>query len=297
MPGAEMGCVWFKQISCQNVAKTPVNLFEFLPGLHLPIITYVHAPFTCVVIESAREYVTSIFYLLHSSCMGGCWEKEDVLHEPSLDPASTAWKRPGPCRIMSKTWNRKDCFWKRTVSRPWKVALYLGFLNVFFWLCCVRMSSALRFDRESESLAATCANNMKKQQWLVVSTPLKNISQLGWLFHIIPDIWKNKQCSKPPTRTSTMTFQSDRWHFYLDKTPSAYLKWCQESLKRRCTHAHTHTRHIHTHAHTHTYAHTQSYIQLHINININIHIRIRNYTYIYICVIIYIYIWLPIHFQ
>ena len=29
----------------------------------------------------------------------------------------------------------------------------------------------------------------------MVSTPLKNISQLGWLF----PIWKSKKCSKPPT--------------------------------------------------------------------------------------------------
>ena len=35
---------------------------------------------------------------------------------------------------------------------------------------------------------------------LVVSTPLKNISQLGWLFPIFPNIWKNKKCSKAPTR-------------------------------------------------------------------------------------------------
>ena len=33
--------------------------------------------------------------------------------------------------------------------------------------------------------------------WLVVSTPLKNISQLG---RIIPYIMENKKCSKPPTR-------------------------------------------------------------------------------------------------
>ena len=33
--------------------------------------------------------------------------------------------------------------------------------------------------------------------WVVVSTPLKNISQLGWLF---PTEWRNKICSKPPTR-------------------------------------------------------------------------------------------------
>ena len=32
--------------------------------------------------------------------------------------------------------------------------------------------------------------------WLVVSTPLKNISQLGWFF----PIYGKKKCSKPPTR-------------------------------------------------------------------------------------------------
>ena len=32
--------------------------------------------------------------------------------------------------------------------------------------------------------------------WLVISTPLKTISQFGWLF---PIYGKNKKCSKPPT--------------------------------------------------------------------------------------------------
>ena len=36
----------------------------------------------------------------------------------------------------------------------------------------------------------------EKNIWLVISTPLKNISQVGWLF----PIWENKRCSKPPTR-------------------------------------------------------------------------------------------------
>jgi len=35
------------------------------------------------------------------------------------------------------------------------------------------------------------------QYWLVVSTPLKNMKVSGM---IIPNIWKNKKCSKPPTR-------------------------------------------------------------------------------------------------
>ena len=34
--------------------------------------------------------------------------------------------------------------------------------------------------------------------WLVLSTPLKNISQLGWWHSLY--IWENKKCSKPPTR-------------------------------------------------------------------------------------------------
>ena len=39
-------------------------------------------------------------------------------------------------------------------------------------------------------------NMARKLVWLVVSTPLKNISQLGWLF---PIYGKIKRCSKPPT--------------------------------------------------------------------------------------------------
>ena len=36
--------------------------------------------------------------------------------------------------------------------------------------------------------------------WLVVSTPLKNMnSSVGM---IIPNIWNNKTCSKPPTRNN-----------------------------------------------------------------------------------------------
>ena len=39
------------------------------------------------------------------------------------------------------------------------------------------------------------------QFWLVVSTPLKNIRQLGWLF---PMYGKIKKCSKPPTSYYTI---------------------------------------------------------------------------------------------
>ena len=37
--------------------------------------------------------------------------------------------------------------------------------------------------------------------WLVVWTPPKNISQLGWLFPIYWKMMKNEKCSKPPTRS------------------------------------------------------------------------------------------------
>ena len=38
---------------------------------------------------------------------------------------------------------------------------------------------------------------VKNENWLVVWTPLKNISQLGWLS---PNMWENRKCSKPATR-------------------------------------------------------------------------------------------------
>ena len=43
-------------------------------------------------------------------------------------------------------------------------------------------------------------NKVLEKSWLVVSTPLKNISQLGLLFPIYGENWRNKKCSKPPTR-------------------------------------------------------------------------------------------------
>ena len=40
--------------------------------------------------------------------------------------------------------------------------------------------------------------------WVVVSTPLRNTSQLGWLF---PPIGENKRCSKPPTSNPSISIQ------------------------------------------------------------------------------------------
>ena len=40
--------------------------------------------------------------------------------------------------------------------------------------------------------------NPEKNDWLVVSTPLKNM-KVNWDDYSIPIMWKNKKCSKPPT--------------------------------------------------------------------------------------------------
>ena len=44
--------------------------------------------------------------------------------------------------------------------------------------------SIAMFDYRRVLMGSTCANNNLDQFWLVVSTPLKNISQLGWVFPI-----------------------------------------------------------------------------------------------------------------
>ena len=62
---------------------------------------------------------------------------------------------------------------------------------------------------------------------LVVSTPLKNISQLGWLF---PYIMENKKCLKPPTRIIlySTTFQ----HCITRTFPFAPVSHCLVEVPR-----------------------------------------------------------------
>ena len=51
--------------------------------------------------------------------------------------------------------------------------------------------------------------SMTNQNWLVVSTPLKIWKSIGM---IIPNIWKNKNCSRPPTRELLETTEfSTQW--------------------------------------------------------------------------------------
>jgi len=61
------------------------------------------------------------------------------------------------------------------------------------------------------------------ENWLVVSTPLKNISQLGLLF---PIYGKNKTCSKPPTRKKH------------DDEPIIFLGYSKSSVPHRAPWTH-----------------------------------------------------------
>ena len=59
----------------------------------------------------------------------------------------------------------------------------------------LEISSSLAFTRHSEV-------DVWRQIWLVVSSPLKNISQIGSLSQLLDTIGENQKCSKPPTRNT-----------------------------------------------------------------------------------------------
>ena len=71
--------------------------------------------------------------------------------------------------------------------------------------------------------------------WLVVSTPLKNISQWEGLSHIL---WKNKKCSKSPTRDLIMDAHSRKiWHSLIFWLKFSHIPICQgyiQSLVGSC---------------------------------------------------------------
>ena len=70
-----------------------------------------------------------------------------------------------------------------------------------------------------------------KHSWLVVSTPLKNISQLGGLL-ITPNIWKNKKCPKPPTSyVCHVCLTTDFWQL-IDVPLQPKVGWNSENRLR-----------------------------------------------------------------
>ena len=56
---------------------------------------------------------------------------------------------------------------------------------------CMESSTAVS-KRFSGIFSLKPGTNSWKHHWLVVSSHLKNISQWGWLYHIIPNIWEKK---------------------------------------------------------------------------------------------------------
>ena len=53
--------------------------------------------------------------------------------------------------------------------------------------------------------------------WLVVSNPLKNMSSSIGM--IIPNLWENKTCSKPPTRNDGVIYEITTWRWiHMDTT-------------------------------------------------------------------------------
>ena len=104
-----------------------------------------------------------------------------------------SWNFLGPTFHFYRTWTYPVCIALGWVplwisSQP----AYILVVGCWFSTSIVRWSTA-------------CIDYERTQQiWLVISTPLKNISQLGWLF---PYVVENQKCSKPPTRDGMLVFQ------------------------------------------------------------------------------------------
>ena len=62
---------------------------------------------------------------------------------------------------------------------------------------CLEHPPVSAMTRPVKPLFGQCFNHSKMIVWLVVSTPLKNMSSSVGI--VVPSIWKNIKCSKPPT--------------------------------------------------------------------------------------------------
>ena len=97
----------------------------------------------------------------------------------------------------SMTWDPKivtqDC-----ETKPGSVPNIASFPSPFLSCFCFLVRLLCEIPVFAGYVPETIIIMINHNYWLVVSTPLKNISQLGLLFPIY--IWKNKKCSKPPTR-------------------------------------------------------------------------------------------------
>ena len=98
-------------------------------------------------------------------------------------------------RWTVKTWDLMGSGGPEAVSQWFSMYLTSSETSLFLYAC-----GHSHFLLESTSSMQSALQQYHKWQmvfWLVVSTPLKNISQMGWLF---PIHMENKKCSKLPTR-------------------------------------------------------------------------------------------------
>ena len=127
-------------------------------------------------------------------------------------------------RVIDTAWNRLEkkstTVFRDPPSSRSVIQYWLGWVRRFSGYRPGTMKIAtgsrqLNFRQRSQDISKSCAiwvhscatsqlsflglprlRKKKNTSWLVVWTPLKNISKLGWLF---PNIWENRKCSKPPT--------------------------------------------------------------------------------------------------
>ena len=79
---------------------------------------------------------------------------------------------------------------KRNLDSRWRSGA--GLIEQWETNCCTNMYTHIVTFKSTSTFKFIAF----KFIWLVVWTPLKNIESIGM---IIPNIWENKKCSKPPT--------------------------------------------------------------------------------------------------
>ena len=105
---------------------------------------------------------------------------------------------PRATELGASTRNHRDVEWKHKKLQE-QLGLHPGSRSYNCWSCDFWYMFKVTYHQRSQACAASMSLvtffNIDIQDWLVVSIPLKNISQLGWLFPIYGKIkmFKNHQ--------------------------------------------------------------------------------------------------------
>ena len=131
--------------------------------------------------------VTPYSYQSTKTCFLGSTmvEQTDVCNTyAGLDMCSIFKKRPGGHhKIMI------SCWWIPSELTSSACFPTIGHVHAWVYSLCLL----------TKNLKHALITWIQQTVWLVVSTPLKNIFQLGWLFPIYGKIKTIKTCAKPPT--------------------------------------------------------------------------------------------------